>query len=190
MNEVSGPLEAILLMATEPVSSLELARVVGLPAEVVEDELENLARYYTETGRGFRLLKIAGGWRYYTAPEHHEVVSRWVIGDAQAKLSQAALETLAVIAYSQPVTRGRVSAIRGVNVDGVVRTLITRGLIEIVGSEPDTGASLLVTTSSFLEKMGLNSLDQLPPLAPHLPDAVQLEKELVELAERTEESRG
>lgn len=187
MSDISGPLEALLLMATEPVPAADLAAAVAEPQEVVERELEALASFYAETGRGFQLRQVGGGWRYYTHPDHHELIAAWVVADAHAKLSQAALETLAVIAYQQPISRGRVSAVRGVNVDGVVRTLTTRGLVEFGGTDPETGASLLVTTPYFLERMGLNSLAELPPLAPNLPDAVQLEAELSALAALTEE---
>ncbi|MDO4784461.1 MAG: SMC-Scp complex subunit ScpB [Propionibacteriaceae bacterium] len=183
MNEITGALEALLLMATEPVPSADLAAAVGEPVAAVEETLAGLASWYAETGRGFQLRNVGGGWRYYTHPDHHELISAWVTSDAQAKLSQAALETLAVIAYQQPVSRSRVSAVRGVNVDGVVRTLTTRGLVEVSGNDPETGAALLVTTPLFLERMGLNSLEDLPPLAPNLPDAVQLEAELAALAE-------
>lgn len=182
MSEITGALEALLLMAVEPMPSADLAAALGEPVGVVEDALVALASWYEQTGRGFQLRNIGGGWRYYTHPDHHELISAWVTSDAHAKLSQAALETLAVIAYQQPISRSRVSAVRGVNVDGVVRTLTTRGLIEAGGTDPETGASLLVTTPYFLERMGMNSLEELPPLAPNLPDAVQLESELSALA--------
>lgn len=183
MSEITGALEALLLMATEPVPSTDLAAAVGEPVAAVEEKLAGLASWYAETGRGFQLRNVGGGWRYYTHPDHHELIAAWVTSDAQAKLSQAALETLAVIAYQQPVSRSRVSAVRGVTVDGVVRTLTTRGLVEVCGTDPETGAALLVTTPLFLERMGLNSLEDLPPLAPNLPDAVQLEAELSTLVE-------
>lgn len=182
MSDIAGPLEALLLMATEPMPTADLAAAVGEPEAVVVAELEALQVFYDETGRGFQLRNIGGGWRYYTHPDHHDLIAEWVVSDAHAKLSQAALETLAVVVYQQPISRSRVSAVRGVNVDGVVRTLTTRGLIEVGGTDPETGASLFVTTPYFLERMGLNTLDELPPLAPHLPDAVQLEAELSQLA--------
>lgn len=186
LSELSRPLEALLLLATEPVGTAELAAAVAEPAHVVEAELTALAQWYTETGRGFELAKRGGGWRFYTRPDLHDVVAEWLTADSSSRLSQAALETLAVIAYQQPISRSRVSAVRGVNVDGVVRTLLTRGLIEVVEVDPETGANLLATTSFFLEKIGLNTLNELPPLAPNLPDAVQLEAELAELV--TEEN--
>ena len=181
-DPLSGPLEALLLMATEPASTAELAQAVGAPEADVERELAGLAAFYDETGRGFELRRVGGGWRYYTRAEHADLIGRWLLEGQQGRLSQAALETLAVVAYLQPVSRGRVSSVRGVNVDGVMRTLATRDLIEEVGRDADTGARLFGTTASFLEKMGLTSLDELPPIAPYLPEAAALEAELAELA--------
>ena len=180
--EVSGALEALLLLADEPRRTDELAAAVGAPETVVRDALDALVAFYDETGRGFELRQVGGGWRYYTREEHAELIAASVLEGQQARLSQAALETLAVIAYTQPVSRGRVSAVRGVNVDGVIRTLLARGLIEEVGHDPDSGAVVFATTSYFLERMGLGSLDDLPALAPHLPDAETLEAELGQLA--------
>jgi segregation and condensation protein B len=181
--EVGGALEALLLLAAEPLSVTELAQAVGVPEPVVAETLTELVAFYDETGRGFELRELGGGWRYYTREEHADLVSRYVLEGQQAKLSQAALETLAVIAYSQPISRGRVSAVRGVNVDGVIRTLLARGLIEEAGHDRDSGAVVFATTSYFLERMGLRSLDELPPLAPHLPAVEDLEAELGQLAE-------
>jgi segregation and condensation protein B len=178
---VAGAIEALLLMATEPLSSEELAQAVGIPVPEVDAELAGLQRFYDESRRGFELRRVGNGWRYYTREEHAELIGRWLLEGQQGKLSQAALETLAVVAYLQPISRGRVSAVRGVNVDGVMRTLATRELIEEVGSDPETGAHLFGTTPLFLEKMGLTSLDELPPIAPYLPDASLLEAELSEL---------
>jgi segregation and condensation protein B len=185
--EVSGALEALLLLAAEPLSVTELAQAVGVPEPVVAETLTELVAFYDETGRGFELRELGGGWRYYTREEHADLVSRYVLEGQQAKLSQAALETLAVIAYSQPISRGRVSAVRGVNVDGVIRTLLARGLIEEAGHDRDSGAVVFATTSYFLERMGLRSLDELPPLAPHLPAVEDLEAELSQLAEQRRE---
>jgi segregation and condensation protein B len=185
--EVSGALEALLLLAVEPLSVTELAQAVGVPEPVVAETLTELVAFYDETGRGFELRELGGGWRYYTREEHADLVSRYVLEGQQAKLSQAALETLAVIAYSQPISRGRVSAVRGVNVDGVIRTLLARGLIEEAGHDRDSGAVVFATTSYFLERMGLRSLDELPPLAPHLPAVEDLEAELSQLAEQRRE---
>ncbi len=136
-----------------------------------------LTQDYDETGRGFELRNVAGGWRYYTREALAPVVERFVLDGQQARLTQAALETLAVVAYKQPVSRSRVSAIRGVNVDGVMRTLLTRGLVEEVGTDQETGAHLYRTSSYFLERIGVTSLDELPELAPFLPDVDDFEDE-------------
>ena len=180
---VAGGLEALLLLAAEPVSDFELAQAVGVPESVVSETLAELVAFYDETGRGFELRQVAGGWRYYTREEHADLITRYVTEGQQSKLSQAALETLAVVAYTQPISRGRVSAVRGVNVDGVMRTLLARGLIEEAGHDTESGALLFATTSYFLERMGLQSLDDLPPLAPQLPEVEELEAELNQLAE-------
>lgn len=179
---LSGPVEALLLMATEPMSAAELAQALDVPKPAIWATLEHLQRFYDETGRGFELREVGAGWRYYTRPEHADVIARWVLEGQHARLSQAALETLAVVAYLQPVSRSRVSGIRGVNVDGVMRTLVTRELIEEAGPSEETGAMLFRTSDYFLERMGLTSLDQLPPIAPHLPEASLLEAELAGLA--------
>jgi segregation and condensation protein B len=180
---VAGALEALLLLAAEPVTEFELAQAVGVPESVVSETLAELVAFYEETGRGFELRPVAGGWRYYTREEHADLITRYVTEGQPSKLSQAALETLAVVAYTQPISRGRVSAVRGVNVDGVMRTLLARGLIEEAGHDPESGALLFATTSYFLERMGLQSLDDLPPLAPQLPEVEELEAELGQLAE-------
>lgn len=183
---LGAPLEALLLMATEPLSADELARAVNAPADVVTSCLEQLATFYDTTGRGFELRHVGNGWRYYTRPEHADLIGAWLLDGQPGRLSQAALETLAVVAYLQPISRGRVAAVRGVNVDGVIRTLATRDLIEEIGRDPESGARLFATTSTFLERMGLTSLDQLPALAPNLPDASALEAELAGLANPAE----
>ncbi|PRZ03493.1 segregation and condensation protein B [Isoptericola sp. CG 20/1183] len=177
VDELPGGLEAalesILMVAEAPVEVERLAAAVGRPTAEVADALERLAgEYRGETGprpRGFELRRGAQGWRVYSSREHAEVVSRFVLEGQSSRLSQAALETLAVVAYRQPVTRGQVSAVRGVNVDGVVRTLLARGLVAEVGQDPLSGAVLFGTTAEFLDRMGWSSLDELPPLAPHLP---------------------
>lgn len=163
-------LEAVLLVADEPLDVLELASLTRRPAAEVGTALEELAAEYADTGRGFTLVEAGGGWRFYTREDCSEVVERFVRDGQQARLTQAALETLAVVAYRQPVTRGRIAAIRGVNVDGVVRTLLMRGLIAEAGSEPDSGAHLYRTTAYFLERLGLKSVEELPPIAEYLPD--------------------
>ncbi|MGC4757576.1 SMC-Scp complex subunit ScpB [Micromonospora trifolii] len=171
--ELRGALEAILLVVDEPVSELVLAQVLEQPAERVGPMLDEIAAGYTAAGHGFELRRAAGGWRLYTRPEYATYVERFVLDGQSVRLTQAALETLAVVAYKQPVTRSRISAIRGVNCDGVIRTLVTRGLIEECGTEQDSGAFLYRTTTLFLEKLGLNTVDELPPLAPFLPDDVE-----------------
>jgi segregation and condensation protein B len=170
--DLHGPLEAILLVVDEPVSEIMLAQVLEQPTERVMTALSELAEEYAQGARGFELRRAAGGWRLYTRGEYASYVERFVLDGQQVRLTQAALETLAVIAYKQPVTRSRISAIRGVNCDGVVRTLMSRGLVEECGSEPESGAFLYRTTTLFLEKLGLDRLEQLPPLAPFLPDDV------------------
>lgn len=171
--ELRAALEAILLVVDEPVSEIVLAQVLEQPTERIAGTLNELAQSYTAAGHGFDLRRAAGGWRLYTRPEYAPYVERFVLDGQSVRLTQAALETLAVIAYKQPVTRSRISAVRGVNCDGVVRTLLSRGLIETCGTEPETGAHLYRTTSLFLEKLGLDSLDQLPPLAPLLPENLE-----------------
>ena len=182
---VGGALEALLLLAAEPMSVTDLAQAVAVPEAEVAEALVELAAFYDETGRGFELRELGGGWRYYTRDEYADLVTAYVLEGQQSKLSVAALETLAVIAYRQPISRGRVSAIRGVNVDGVIRTLLARGLIEEAGHDVESGAVVFATTSYFLERMGLRTLDELPPLAPHLPGVEELEAELGQLAEVT-----
>jgi len=182
-DALSGAIEALLLMATEPVPAVELAQALSTPVVRVEAALASLVRFYIETRRGFELRHAGGGWRYATRPEFAGVVSAYVLDGQHGRLSQAALETLAVIAYLQPSSRSRISAVRGVNVDGVVRTLLARDLIAESGRDPVSGAVLFTTTPYFLERMGLRSTDDLPPLAPHLPDASTLEAELLAAAQ-------
>lgn len=172
-------LEAVLMVIDQPISAAELAEALDLdPAEVVAD-LAALADEYAEGDRGFTLRSINDGWRIYSRGDLAPVVEKFLLDGQQAKLTQASLETLAVIAYRQPVSRARISAVRGVNVDGVVRTLLTRGLITEVGEDSEGGATLYGTTTFFLQRMGLSSLDDLPPLAPYLPPAHVID-ELIE----------
>ncbi|HVK46028.1 MAG TPA: SMC-Scp complex subunit ScpB [Micropruina sp.] len=175
---IAAPLEALLLMATEPVPTAELAEAVRAPIPVVEQALADLAAFYDSTARGFELRYVGGGWRYWTRAEHADLIGSWLVEGQHAKLSQAALETLAVVAYLQPISRSRVSAVRGVNVDGVLRTLVTRDLVHEVDRDPDSGAMLFGTTDEFLQRLGLAGLDDLPPIAPYLPDAAELDAEL------------
>jgi segregation and condensation protein B len=163
-------LEAVLMVADEPVDPPTLARAVGSTPKATERLLDELAASYDAERRGFELRKIAGGYRLYTRPEFAAAVESFVLDGQQARLTQAALETLAVVAYRQPVSRTRVSAIRGVNVDSVMRTLVTRGLVAETGTEPSSGATLYATTPYFLERLGLSSLDELPEVADFLPD--------------------
>ncbi len=181
--ELKKSLEAILMVVDEPVAEIVLAQITEVPTEEVVAELNEMAASYEEEGRGFQLRAIAGGWRFYSHPDQSPVVEKFVLDGQQSRLTQAALETLAVIAYRQPVSRARVSAIRGVNVEAVMKTLITRGLVEESGIEHETGAILYKTTSYFLEKVGVNSIDDLPALAPFLPDADGLDEVLATLTE-------
>jgi segregation and condensation protein B len=174
-------LEAILLVADEPVPGGVLAEVVGARLSQVEELLVELAGEYARDGRGFVLRAVAGGWRLYTNPAAGAAVEAFLHAGQRSRLTRAALETLAVIAYRQPVTRFQVAAVRGVNVDGVFRTLLARGLIQQVGSDEGPGqASLYGTAPAFLEQLGLNSLDQLPPIKDYLPEGV----DLIELQEQ------
>jgi segregation and condensation protein B len=166
-------LEAILLVADEPVPEVLLAQVLERPRHEVATSLRALSAEYTSDGRGFDLREIAGGWRFYTREDCAPLVERFVRDGQEVRLTQAALETLAVIAYRQPVSRARVSAVRGVNCDGVIRTLVLRGLVEDSGTDPETGAILYRTTGYFLERLGMASLDDLPDLAPFLPENIE-----------------
>ena len=166
-------LEAILLVVDEPVAEVVLAQVLERPRDEVSRALRELAAAYDEQRRGYDLRQVAGGWRFYTREECAPVVERFVRDGQEVRLTQAALETLAVVAYRQPVSRSRVSAVRGVNCDAVMRTLTLRGLVEEAGTEHETGAILFRTTGYFLERLGLASLDELPELAPFLPDQIE-----------------
>jgi segregation and condensation protein B len=170
-------LEAVLMVADQPLDDATLASAVGYPVTEVAEALSVLAAEYDESGRGFELRNVAGGWRYYTREDFAPVVEKFVLEGQQARLTQAALETLAVVAYKQPVSRSRVSAIRGVNVDGVMRTLLNRGLVEEAGTDEETGAHLYRTSNYFLERIGVTSIDELPELAPLLPGVEDFEDE-------------
>lgn len=186
--ELRPSLEAILMVADQPLDRAVLATAVGYPVAEVEEALAALAVEYDEQQRGFELRHVAGGWRYYTREEFAPVVEAFVLDGQQARLTQAALETLAVVAYKQPVSRARVSAIRGVNVDGVMRTLLSRGLVEEAGHDGEHGATLYRTSGYFLERIGITSLDELPELAPYLPEMDDLEEELLAVAGDQDES--
>jgi segregation and condensation protein B len=183
-------LEALLMVADQPLDATTLASAAGHPVGEVSATLAALADEYTEQGRGFELRNVAGGWRFYTREEYAAVVEGFVLEGQQARLTQAALETLAVVAYKQPVSRARVSAIRGVNVDGVMRTLLTRGLVEEAGQDQSSGANLYRTTGYFLERIGVTSLDELPELAPYLPDLGDLEDDLESVAANAPAAEG
>ena len=179
--EVERSIEAILMVVDEPVTELILAQVLERTVDEIDAALASLSSSYED--RGFALKKIAGGWRFYSHPDLSSVVEKFVLDGQQSRLTQAALETLSVVAYRQPVSRARVSAIRGVNVEAVMKTLITRGLVEESGLEHETGAILYMTTSYFLERLGLNSLEDLPALAPYLPNLDGLDDILDSLTE-------
>ncbi|MDQ3526720.1 MAG: SMC-Scp complex subunit ScpB [Actinomycetota bacterium] len=168
--------EAVLMVIDEPVTETTLASALELPVDDVVAVLEELAGEYAQTERGFMLRRLAGGWRIYTRPEYAPVVEKFLLGGQQARLTQASLETLAVIAYRQPISRARVGAVRGVNVDGVVRTLQARGLITEVGHDTEGGAALYATTDFFMQRMGLDSLEELPALSPYLPSADMIDE--------------
>ncbi len=178
--DLKPALEAVLMVVDEPATEEHLAKTLRRPRRQIADALRELADEYTVQGRGFELRLIAGGWRFYSRPAYAAAVEGFVLDGQHARLTQAALETLAVVAYRQPVSRGRVSAVRGVNCDGVMRTLLQRGLVAEAGTEPETGAILYVTTDYFLERMGLRGLDELPELAPFLPEAAAIEAETLE----------
>ena len=173
---IPAALEAVLMVVDEPVSALSLAAALEQPLADVEAALIQLEEGYAAQRRGFTLRHVGGGWRMYSRDEYAPVVERFVLDGQQARITQASLETLAVIAYRQPVSRSRVAAVRGVNVDGVIRTLLTRGLIEEVGQDEESTAILYGTTSYFLERLGLQSLDDLPALAPYLPEVDLLDE--------------
>lgn len=168
---LKGAIEALLFVSDEPVSAARLARVLEATPGDVESALAALAQDYREAERGFQLREVAGGWRLYTHPAHHDVIEQYVLSWDTRRLSQAALEALAVIAYHQPVTRAGVNAVRGVNSEGVVSSLIEKGLVREVGRDKNQGNAILYgTTRTFLEKFGLRDLDELPPLEEFAPD--------------------
>ncbi len=167
-------IEAVLMVADEPVTALRLAEVLDVEVQRVRELLSELQNDY-DLHHGFELRELAGGWRVYSKRDFAPVVSRFVLDGATSRLSQAALETLAVIAYRQPASRARIAAIRGVNVDSVVRTLTMRGLVAEEGADPASGAMLYRTTGYFLERLGVDSVADLPELSPHLPGLDDLE---------------
>jgi segregation and condensation protein B len=178
--DLKPALEAVLMVVDEPATEEHLAKVLDRPRREVGKALRELADEYAIQGRGFDLRLVAGGWRFYARPVFAPAVEKFVLDGQHARLTQAALETLAVVAYRQPVSRSRVSAVRGVNCDGVMRTLLQRGLVAEGGTEPETGAILYRTTNFFLERMGLRGLDELPELAPFLPEVDAVEADSLE----------
>jgi segregation and condensation protein B len=169
-DELDAALEALLLVVDAPTDDLTLATAVDQPVARVRAALERLAETYARAGRGIDLRHAGAGWRFYTRDRYAPYVERMLLDGQRARLTRAALETLAVVAYRQPVTRARVSAVRGVNCDGVLRTLLTRGLVQEAGIDAATQGTLFRTTELFLERLGLSSVEELPPLAPLLPD--------------------
>ena len=174
-DDLHSAVEAILMITDAPISLIALATALEQPVNVVRDIVEALRKDYSgETGgrvRGSELREVGGGWRMFVRADFDWAVKLFVANENPTKLSQAALETLAVIAYKQPISRGQVASIRAVNVDSVVKTLLSRGLITEIYTDSETGAVNFGTTDLMLELLGINSLDELPPLSPHLPDA-------------------
>ena len=180
---LAAAVEAVVMVVEEPVTPTQLASALEVPEPEVSEVLRDLRAHYDREQRGFTLAEIDGGWRIVARHELAPAVEKFLLDGAQARLTKAALETLAVIAYRQPVSRARVGAVRGVNVDGVVRTLLTRGLITEVGLDAEHGAVLYGTTSFFLQRLGISTLEELPALAPYLPDLDPDEDQLHELDE-------
>lgn len=172
---LNSAIEALLLLQDDGITSLDLALHTGVPDIEIQAALKNLQQEYLSQERGFEIREVNGRWRFYSAAACSELVERYVKDGQNARLTQASLETLSVIAYRQPTTRARVAAIRGVNVDGVIRTLMARGLIQESGTEQGSGALLLHTTDLFLERLGINSLDDLPSIEQFLPDIAAIE---------------
>ena len=168
--EFEAALESVLLVVDSPIAEDQLSSALEQPVKRIKEALRRLSTRYTESGSGIDLRRAGDGWRFYTRDRYAPFVEKLLLDGQRAKLTRAALETLAVIAYRQPVTRARIAAVRGVNVDGVIRTLVARGLIEETGTDSDTGGILYRTTELFLERLGLSSLADLPPIAPLLPE--------------------
>ncbi|MDO9175881.1 MAG: SMC-Scp complex subunit ScpB [Actinomycetota bacterium] len=170
--ETVRAIEAIILVAVEPVPAEQLAQLLEQPVVVIDRLCAELADAYAEAGHGFQLAKVAGGYRYQTHPELSPYVERFLLDGQRARMSGAALETLAIIAYKQPLSRAQIASIRGVDPDGVIRTLQARGYVTEVARDTGPGQAILFgTTPSFLEKLGVNSLSDLPPIAEFVPGA-------------------
>jgi segregation and condensation protein B len=175
-EEVHRAIEAIVMVAEAPVEAVLLSQLLELPVERVEELCSELALSYEAEDRGFQLQRVAGGYRFASHPDLAAYVERFVLEGQSTRLSGAALETLAIVAYKQPVSRGQVSAIRGVDADGVLRTLVQRGYVTEVARDPGPGQAVLYgTTATFLERLGLDSLDDLPPLGEFVPGAEVVE---------------
>jgi segregation and condensation protein B len=171
-RELRRATEALLLVTEEPITLELLAQLLEVGTDRVEALCRELAAEYDATDRGFQLVQVAGGWRYQTHPDLAPYIERFVLDGQSGRMSNAALETLAIVAYKQPISRAQIAAIRGVNVDGVMRTLAQRGYVDEVGRDHGPGQAVLYgTTPSFLEKLGLNSLDELPALGEFVPSA-------------------
>jgi segregation and condensation protein B len=171
MDNLKGALEALLFVSDEPVSGARLAKVLDASPGDIEAALADLAVEFSEKNRGMQLREVAGGWRFYTHPAYHDVIERYVLSWDTRRLSQAALEALAVIAYHQPVTRNGINAVRGVNSEGVVSSLVEKGLVREVGRDKQAGNAILYgTTRTFLEKFGLKEIGELPPIEEFAPD--------------------
>ena len=174
VGDLDRSLEAIFMVADEPLTLVAIATALGVPIPTVRDSVEKLARDFDGVDggvvRGFELREVGGGWRIYVRPEYDNAVRDFVLTQNPTRLSQAALETLAVIAYRQPISRGSIAAIRAVNVDSVVRTLVSRGLITEAFTDPETGAIHYETTDLLLTQLGINSIEELPHLSPLLED--------------------
>ena len=174
--ETRRAVEAIVLAATEPVHSTVMAQLLEVSVEVIDDLCARLAAEYEAEGRGFQLARVAGGYRFQTHPDAYAYVERFVLDGQTARLSGPALETLAIIAYKQPVSRAQLSAIRGVNVDATLKTLVARGYVDEIGHEPTPGnPSMFATSRLFLERLGIDSLSDLPALADFVPESSVVE---------------
>jgi segregation and condensation protein B len=170
-QNLRGALEALLFVSDEPVSAVRLAKVLDASPADIDTALANIAEEYSEAERGFQLREVAGGWRFYTHPAYHDVIESYVLSWDTRRLSQAALEALAVVAYHQPVTRNGINAVRGVNSEGVVASLVEKGLVREIGRDKNAGNAILYgTTRNFLEKFGLKDLTELPPIEEFAPD--------------------
>ncbi len=170
-NHIRGAIEALLFVSDEPVSAAELAKILEVGPGEVDSALVELSVDYRESDRGIQLREVAGGWRLFSHPAYHEIIERYVLSWDTRRLSQAALEALAVVAYHQPVTRSGVNAIRGVNSEGVVSSLVEKGLVREVGRDRNQGNAIIYgTTRTFLEKFGLKDIGDLPPLEEFAPD--------------------